>query len=231
MNKNRNFNIVRKIGNLELTQRTADGMWNATDMVRQWNKQTGQDKRLQHFLELESTKELISYLSQKAEYQEYSKSPNFGELEPIENQSIPKTVITAHRGKYGGTYMCSLLMWKFAAYLSVGLEYDILSNYDKEHIELRNVIADSYRDWSSKLAKLGATTPDDYARMQKCMNYAVFGTHRDGIRDTATTDQLRTMRKLEDQIISMIDFGYLNNLEDVRKYLQKIWQKNYPKPF
>ena len=96
---------------------------------------------------------------------------------------------------------------------------------------MRNTVADSYKDWSFTLAKLGADNPDEFARIQRCMNYAVFGKHRDNIRNTATADELKKMRKLEEQIIQMVEFGYIKTLTDVRDFLRKVWEKDYPTPF
>ena len=110
MNKPRNFNLIRKIGDLELGQRTQDGTWNLTTMFSQWNKASGQDKRIDHFLELESTKELVSVLTTKHCNSSTSKSPKFGVLELVDYQNVPKEIMTTRKGKYGGTYVCDLLL-------------------------------------------------------------------------------------------------------------------------
>lgn len=231
----RNFNLVRTIGKFETLQRTSDHLWNLTTLFDEWNKATGQKKRTVDFLELEPIKELTFRLTQRAENQGHSKGAKIEHLENIENQDIKKfaspMVLKTVRGHYGGTYVCDLLLIEAAAYLDVNLKIDILEQYRDNRIELRNIVADSYKDWTATLAKVGAKTQDDFSRCQKCINYAVFNKHHPDIRNNATTEQLNKMRDLEKQICQMVDFGYIKTLADVRGFLQKVWERDFPAPF
>ena len=46
-----------------VTQRTSDGMFNATSLMKQWNVNNGSKKKIKHFLEKnKSTQEIIDAL-------------------------------------------------------------------------------------------------------------------------------------------------------------------------
>lgn len=57
-----NVNLTRKLNDFEVTQRTKDGMFNATSLLSQWNKSSGQKKQMVHYTDNESTQEFISAL-------------------------------------------------------------------------------------------------------------------------------------------------------------------------
>lgn len=60
-----NQEMVRQMGNLEVIQRTVDGYFNATKLVKLWNEQNSSNKELKKYFENESTKELISTIVEK----------------------------------------------------------------------------------------------------------------------------------------------------------------------
>lgn len=57
-----NVVMIRKMGNLDISQRTIDGMFNATEILKQWNKNSGQQKQIVHYFENSSTNEFIEAL-------------------------------------------------------------------------------------------------------------------------------------------------------------------------
>ena len=229
--KNRNFELVRKLGDFDVVQRTKDGMFNATELMKQWKQTTGQEKRIQDFLDNQQTKEFIETLAEDLVNQQLPKYAKKGDLESVENKDVAKHIICTTKGRYGATWMHPLLFVKYAMWYNPKFELQVLKFVADKLIQFRNDVADSYKEWCAGLAMLGATTPEDFSRIQKCMNYAVFNRHSDGIRDTATPEQLDKMRQLEQQIMLMTEFGYIKNLADVRTYLRKVWEKDYPNPY
>ena len=223
--------MVRNLEGLEIVQRTKDGMFNATELMKSWRKTTGQEKRIVDFLENNQTKEFINALAEDIVNQEVPNTPKMAPLEDIEKQNVMKQVICTTKGRYGATWMHPLLFVKYAMWYNPQFELSVLKMVMDGLIEMRNTVADSYKDWSSTLAKLGAANPEDFSRIQRCMNYAVFGKHRDDIRNTATADELKKMRKLEEQVIQMVEFGYISTLKDVRDFLHKVWDRDFPTPF
>ncbi len=73
--------MTRKMGEFDVNQRTKDGMFNATDLLKQWNSiLQNKDKRISDFLNNNSTKEFIEALSEShkekspdADYQAFTK--------------------------------------------------------------------------------------------------------------------------------------------------------------
>lgn len=129
----------------------------------------------------------------------------------------------------------SLLMKKFARWLNPMYEVVVDKWIEDDLIKLRMDLADSYNQWRSLVSKLGGKVDkenniNDYSNIQKCMNYAVFGYHVDGVRDTATIEQMRKMLEYEKMFIQMYDFGVLKTLDDLKTHLKKLWEKNYPIP-
>lgn len=50
------------MGCFSVEQRTKDGMFNATALLKQWNKSAGEKKEIKKFFENQNTKEFISAL-------------------------------------------------------------------------------------------------------------------------------------------------------------------------
>lgn len=91
-----NQEMVRQMGNLEVIQRTVDGYFNATRLVKLWNERNSSNKELKKYFENESTKELIATIVEK---------------ENLNGQNSP---YLSSRGKCGGTepgfiLYCSLI--------------------------------------------------------------------------------------------------------------------------
>ncbi len=57
--------MVRPMGNLKVLQRTKDGMFNATELLKQWNKQAGQKKEIKGFTRTDNAKEFIKALEER----------------------------------------------------------------------------------------------------------------------------------------------------------------------
>lgn len=223
--------MKRGLYGLSILQRTSDGMFNATELMNEWKKTTGQEKRIRDFMDNQQTKEFVQALAEDIANQQLPNSANSSTLEVIENKSIMDKVIRSTKGRYGATWMHPLLFVKYAMWYNPKFELEVMKMVADRLLDIRIDVGDSYQKWCATLATLGADSPDDFSRVQKCMNYAVFNSHQDGIRNEATQPQLEKMRKLEEQIEQMAEFGYLSSLEDVRNFLRKVWEKDFPNPY
>ena len=54
--------MKRNLANFTVEQRTVDGMFNATHLLKQWNEANGQQKTIAHYLENSATQEFIKAL-------------------------------------------------------------------------------------------------------------------------------------------------------------------------
>ena len=198
--------MVRTMGPFNVIQRTKDSMFYATDLLRQWNRSSGQRKRIQKFLDNDNTKQFIEEL----ENEEDLNSPNSGYL----------TI----RGKQGGTWMHPYLFMKFAMWLNPKFEVQVIRFVYDQLIEMRHHAGDHYRTLSASIATFGDV---DYGRIAKGMNHVVFGRHESGIRQTATLDQLKELTDLEKQLAFAVDMGYIDSYKKLLNELREIYRKKY----
>lgn len=92
--------MVRSMGGFAVQQRTKDAFFNATLLVEQWNRETGECKRVDHFLETGQTQEFISALIDDVEVEIVDKTKQnngclntrkSGYLQPADSQRDPNT--------------------------------------------------------------------------------------------------------------------------------------------
>lgn len=247
-----NFNLVRKMGEFEVNQRTSDGMFNATYLLNQWNSVEGNPRRkMVEFLSSSRTQEFIQTIKEEEGLIETSENSDSCELQHcrkpdhVENQAVTKSyndgVICFKKGRMikgkgkGRTpdeyWFHPYLFIKFAMYLNPRFEYNVIKFVHDNLVDLRIDIAGRYKRWTSALKSVGAKEPEDYQRIARCMNFVVFGKHFEGIRDHATTEEITEMQRYEDIIISIIEHGLFTTLEDIRDYLKKEFYKKGSKYF
>lgn len=77
--------MIRPMGCFSVEQRTKDGMFNATALLKQWNDSMNEKKEVTKFFELANTKEFISALIEE------------------ENLNTQDSAYLKSRGKNGGT--------------------------------------------------------------------------------------------------------------------------------
>lgn len=83
--------MIRPMGDFKVEQRTVDGFFNATALLKQWNVHNGAKKDLKHYFENQSANELINTIVER------------------ENLNSRKSAYLSSRGKNGGTWMHPIL--------------------------------------------------------------------------------------------------------------------------
>jgi hypothetical protein len=58
-----------------------------------------------------------------------------------------------------------------------------------------------------------------YSNCAKLLNKKIFNKHDDDLRQLATKDQLKQLRDLQVKVATLIEVGYLNTYDDIKKYL------------
>lgn len=209
--------LIRKMGNFDVSQRTADRMFNATELLKQWNNHSGQKKDIAHFFENKSTDEFVNTLITK------------------ENLNSRNSVYLKNRGKYGGTWMHPLLFIDFAMWINSEFKYDVLKFVYDELIKNRNEAGDGHKTLAKQVVKIvnKQFMPVAMQTISKGLNHIVYGRHERNIRNKeANENYLKLLTDLENKIEMLIDEGFLRSYEDVLKYLRLTWQKeNQPKIF
>lgn len=83
-----------------------------------------------------------------------------------------------------------------------------------------------YKALSSSISKFNPDT-NQYIQLAKALNYIVFNKHEAGIRNLATTKQLKEMEDLEKKMAFAIDMNYITSFDMLLNELRKIYHLKY----
>lgn len=224
-----NQEMIRPMGNFNVIQRTSDGYFNATHLLRQWNENAKskpvnstdlKERRLDAFWDSTNLDQLMSEI---AENELNFKSQNFGDLK----NALSKTC----RGKKnGGTWMHPVLFIKFAMYLSPRFEYHVLKFVADEMIRYRNDAGDAYKQLSSAVMKI---VPRDFMptamkKIAEALNWVIFNEHESGIRNKhGEENKQRESFHLETKVTDLINEGFIRSFDQLEEYLRSQWRKNW----
>lgn len=104
--------MIRPMGEFKVTQRTKDGFFNATDLLKQWNNAgLGNQKEMKHYFENKSTGEFIKALISE---------------EDLHGKNSAYVKSKASRGENAGTWMHPLLFIDFAMWLNPSFKVKVL---------------------------------------------------------------------------------------------------------
>ena len=201
--------MTRRMGQFEVLQRTKDGMFNATALLRQWNESTNNNKRIQDFFENQNTQAFIAALMDE------------------EDLKVPNLAYLKTRGKYnGGTWMHPYLFVKFAMWLNPRFEVKVVKFVYDQLIQYRHSAGDNY----NVLAKSIAALPDvDYPQVARGLNWIVFNKHARDIRNTATLQQLQDLDELQRKLAFSVDMGYIRSFPDLMNSMRRIYNRQHAK--
>lgn len=208
-----NVIMVRDMGNFKVSQRTKDGMFNATALVKQWNFSQNlsgrKGKRIDDFLNLNNTKSFLEVL--------------VAEINNTENSRYLKTHEST-RGKNGGTWMHSYLFIKFAMWLNPKFEVKVIKFVYDELIKYRHDAGDNYKLLSESGVKLKGY---NYPEVAKALNWIVFKKHSKNIRQIATQSQLKELADLQTKLAFAIDMGYITSYKQLLSELRQLFTKKH----
>jgi hypothetical protein len=198
--------MTRKMGQFDVFQRTQDGFFNATELLNQWDKFSGQQKQMIHYTDIEPTKEFMKALLKE------------------ENLKERSDVLIQKRGKNGGTWMHPLLFIDFAMWLNSSFKVKVLRFVYDELIKYRHGAGDMYVGLSKAITKFKNV---DYQHVAKALNYIVFGKHEAGIRNTATVEELKELEVLEKNLSFSLDMGLIKSFESLIEQMRVIYNKKW----
>lgn len=196
-----NVVMIRKMGELEVYQRTQDGMFDATYLLKQWSKQTGNRKDISAFLKLDSTKEFITA------------------LESTETRKVV-SVTKGGKSQNQGTWMQPLLFIDFCMWINPTFKVTVLRFVYDELIKQRTDAGDGYIALSAAGIKLNGY---DFIEVAKALQWLVFGRSGKELRQTATQDELKMLNTIQTQLAFAIDMGYIKTYEQLINEMRKLW--------
>lgn len=207
--------MVRPMGDFVVQQRTKDGMFNATDLLRQWNTATCSDKRLQSYFANDSTNEFVNTIVTK---------------ENLHSKNSCYVTSKARADRGGGTWMHPMLFIDFAMWLNPAFKYDVLKFVYDEMIKYRNEAGDAYKYLSAAVATLveKAFIAGAMTQISKGVNFCVFGDHKKMIRNERGDEAAqRALFEFERKLGDLINEGFLRNFQAVMNYLRETWRRKF----
>lgn len=211
-----NVNVTRKLQDFEVVQRTKDGMFNATLLIRQWNdnlhtQKNGDAKKkdMDDFFNNKRTKEFIEVLIYE---------------ENLHTQKSAYLKSKASRGANAGTWMHPYLFVKFAMWLNPKFEYHVIKFVYDQLIKDRLLSGDHYVELCSRLALYQDT---DFREVGKILNLVVFNKHSKELRNYATPEQQNDLQQLTRDIVNYIDMGFINSFKQFKDTARKEWYKRH----
>ena len=206
--------MLRQMGEFDVKQRTKDGMFNATELIKQWNISKEfkgrKGKRIDDFINLDKTKEFIMVLQEDIN---------------TENSRYLKTYDST-RGKNGGTWMHPYLFIDFAMWINPKFKLSVIKFVYDQLIEQRHLAGDNYKGLTASATKLQGI---DYAMLAKGLNWIVFGMHGKGLRQTATQEQLKELADVQKQLAFSIDMGMITTFDELTEVMRKMWSMKFNK--
>lgn len=212
-----NQNLIRKMGEFDVIQRTSDGMFNATTLLKAWNNHSGQKKDVAHYFENNATEEFVSAILSE------------------ESFNSRNSVYLKSRGKYnGGTWMHPLLFIDFAMWLNPTFKVKVLRFVYDQLIQYRNDAGDSYKEMASAICKIVPKGEQAKAIKEISManNHIIYGTHEREIRNKqAEEGKIKQLDELQTDITKLISDGFISNYSSLLNYLRRKWTQKYQPKF
>lgn len=213
--------MTRPMGDFSVQQRTRDGFFNATSLLRQWNLHTqnyGEVKRkdLDDYFNNKSTNEFIDTIISKEE---------------LNDKSGVVIKSRASRGENAGTWMHPMLFIDFAMWLNPSFKYEVIRFVSDELILLRDQAGENYKRLSSAVSTIIAKDKmsDVMQRLSKSMNIIVFGTHEPEIRNKrGVVGSIKELSQLEHTLTEFINAGFVKSEQGIRTQLNRIFDEKYP---
>ena len=231
------------MGSFIVDQRTKDGMFNATALLKQWNLHTQnsgyvKQKDLKDFFVNKNTQEFIDALieeeflnTQNSPYLKSQDSEDVKQRNSVDKTTYRKSVYVSSRGKYsGGTWMHPILFVKFAMWLNPRFEVQVIKFVYDQMIKYRNDAGDAYRELSTAIYGLVGKDfmPTAMAKVSKGINFIIFGNHFPMIRNANGEEMVqRQLYELERKVADLINDGFLTSFDGVMDYLRMKWRQKH----
>ncbi len=211
----------RQMGNYIVVQRTKDGYFDASYLLKQWNV-LNKEKKIINFLNLDSTKRFIAEIN---EQESHSQKNDYGYFQAV---ITIKGKNTASGKKPDKVYMHPYLYIDFAMWLSPEFKYQVIKYVYDELIEFRHAAGLGNNDLMDAISRTWRINfPPMYQDINRALNFIVFGDSYSGIRNTATIEQLKDLRDLQKIYAYNILTGIISDVKTLKLLLQKEYVRRY----
>ena len=217
------------MGNFNVTQRTEDGMFNATELLKQWNESSGMKKEVNKYFDNPASKEFIQAIIDREIIPNSLNINNTQKTAITDNKALSKVYTTRRGLMNGGIWMHPLLFIDFAMWINPSFKYDVLKFVYDELIKYRNEAGDAYREMSEAVAKLSkkGETAQNIAKVAEAINYIAQNYHAKMIRNQANETQMKEYVRIEREISMLIKKGFIREFEGLMEYLRHEWRSKH----
>lgn len=186
--------MIRPMGMFSVEQRTKDGFFNATALMKQWNETYPNKKRdIDNFWKSTNLVELMSEIAE-----------NELEIKSVDFTDLKKRLAKTTRGKFGGTWLHPVLFVKWAMYLDTRFEYHVLRFVADQMLKYRNNAGDAYKDLGSAVQKIVAPNFMCVAmkKVGEALNWIIFNKHEKALRNKHGNEgKMRSLFDLERELL------------------------------
>lgn len=224
-----NQNLIRKMGEFDVIQRTSDGYFDANLLLGAWNTTKGNSrKNLPDFTDSKGTKEFLIALQE--ELLANAEISAMSDYQPIKSSKGRMT----RKGKTKDqVWMHPYLFIKFAMWINPRFEVKVIKFVYDQLIQYRNDAGDSYKEMATAICKIVPKGEQAKAIKEISManNHIIYGTHEKEIRNKqAEESKIKQLDELQTDIVKLITDGFISNYDSLLNYLRRKWtQKHQPK--
>lgn len=207
--------MKRQLGKFAVHQRTKDGYFNATQLLKAWNEEKGTKKELKDYLSNQATQEFVKALADE---------------ENLHGEKSPYVQSKARIDRGGGTWMHPLMFIDFAMWINAAFKVKVLKFVSDQMLAYRNEAGEAYKVLSSAVGKIVAANnmKQQMPQIARAINWVVFNNHQKEIRnDFGEEQKQRELFEMERQVAMLINDGFLRNKEQVILYLRRKYTEKY----
>lgn len=212
---NRNQIMIRQLANFKVEQRTKDGYFNLTGLLKSWNEVNDSKKELKDYFDNKATQEFIKALADE---------------ENLHGEKSPYVKSKARADRGGGTWGHPLLFIDFAMWLNPTFKVKVLKFVSDQMLSYRNEAGEAYKALASAVSRIvPKNTIREYMEtIAKGLNWIIVGRHEKMIRNEyGTEEKQKEYFELERQLAMLINDGFLKTGKEVVEYLRDKFKKKY----
>ncbi len=217
--------MKRPMGKFLVEQRTKDSMFNATNLLKQWNE----------FVEHNDDTQKVGYV--KKDLDDFFNNKGIKEFidalmdeENLHTQNSAYVKSKARSDRGGGTWMHPILFVKFAMWLNPRFEVQVIKFVYDQMLKYRNDAGDAYKALGKAIGKIVSKKfmPVAMCKVAKAINYVVFNEHEHEMRNKHGEESKQyELFNMERQVAMLINDGFIHSYDQVIEYLRKKYSEKY----
>lgn len=206
--------MTRQMGDFRVIQRTKDGKFNATMLLKQWNEANGTKKEMKDYFDNKSTKEFVEALVKE---------------DNLHGDNYPYVKSKASRGENAGTWLNPIMFIDFCMWINPAFKVKVLKFVSDQMIKYRNEAGDAYRELSAAVQKIAGNKMKETMRTTaKAINHVVFGIHEQMMRNKQGDEAKQyELLALERKLADLINDDFIRDADSLIAYLRKKWHEKY----